>query len=279
MYLFLISLEQALILLPLILGMYLSFKILQVTDLTVDGTYVLGAVVFAKMVNFGVFFALISSLVAGAIVGGIVSYMQRSDVVNDLIVGILASFMLYSINLQILGRPNVSIIGKPTVLSILQMNNWMMLLMIIALVLIVIFIIILNSKLGLFLKAFGYNRKLLTVLGKSPEKYRFIGLITSNALAGLSGSLGAQIGGFADINMGIGIALTSISAIIIGNKLFERLKISGITGNLCSCFLGILLYFLMLNLLLVLGIEPANLKLVFGIALFLILKKMPNKIR
>ena len=104
------ALEQSLIMLPLILGMYISYRILKIIDLTVDGTYVLGAAVFAKFLSFGLFPALILAVIAGSVIGVIVSFMQKNNRVNNLTAGILASFMLYSVNLQIMQR-NISTLG------------------------------------------------------------------------------------------------------------------------------------------------------------------------
>lgn len=88
------ALEQSLIMLPLILGMYISYRILKITDLTVDGTYVLGAAVFARTISLGLFPALIFTVISGGIIGSIVSFMQKNNRINGLIAGILASFML-----------------------------------------------------------------------------------------------------------------------------------------------------------------------------------------
>lgn len=106
------ALEQSLIMLPLILGMYISYRILKITDLTVDGTYVLGAAVFARTISLGLFPALIFAVISGGIIGSMVSFMQKNNRINGLIAGILASFMLYSVNLQIMQRPNISVLGN-----------------------------------------------------------------------------------------------------------------------------------------------------------------------
>ncbi len=119
------ALEQSLIMLPLILGMYISYRVLKITDLTVDGTYVLGAAVFARSLSFGLCPALIFAVISGGIIGSIVSFMQKNNRINGLIAGILASFMLYSVNLQIMQRPNISVFGMPTLLSILDLENWL----------------------------------------------------------------------------------------------------------------------------------------------------------
>ena len=278
MSLFYTSLEQALILLPLVLGMYFSYRILNVTDLTVDGTYVLGAAIFARSISLGLVPALLLSIIAGALVGKVVSYMQRGNVVSSLVVGVLASFMLYSVNLQILGRPNICMLGKPTILSILGLKSWIIPLGIIGILLFLVLFFILSSSLGLKLRAFGHNQKLLAILGKSPERYRLFGLALSNSLAALTGALSAQINGFADINMGLGVALISIGAVVIGGHII-RTSAGNFSAcrELASCFIGILVYFICLNLLLRAGIEPANLKFVLGAVLFFTLRNIHRK--
>ena len=275
MFLFLAALEQALLLLPLVLGMYLSYRVLNVTDLTVDGTYVLGAAVFARFIHLGVFPALLLSILAGLIVGNIVGYMQRDGKVGDLVVGILASFMLYSVNLQVMGRPNISVLGQPTIASIFGLETWSILLVIIACLLMIGLVILLRSRMGLFLRAFGHNQKLLLVLGKPAERYRLLGLAISNALAAFTGAIYTQLNGFADINMGFGVALVSIGAVVIGRHIIVRSQENfNAIREILSCLVGIFLYFMLLNGLLYMGINPANLKFVLGIVLFLSLRNV-----
>jgi putative ABC transport system permease protein len=273
------ALEQALILIPLVLGMYLSYRVLNVTDLTVDGTYVLGAAIFAKTIYLGLFPAMLLSILGGSFVGSIVGLMQRNNIVSDLVVGILASFMLYSVNLRVMERPNLSVLDMANILSMTNQDSWIIPLSIIALLLIIGLIILLGSRLGLLLRSFGQNQKLLYILGKKPENYRILGLIISNSLAALSGSIAAQVNGFADINMGFGIALISIGAVVIGrhiiikqNENFSAMK------EIISCFVGIFIYFTCLSLLLRLGIDPANLKFALGALLFISLRKIHGRI-
>ncbi|MES2214939.1 MAG: ABC transporter permease [Pseudomonadota bacterium] len=275
MGIFLGALEQSLLLLPLVFGIYLSYRILRVTDLTMDGTYILGAAVYARMIDFGPIQAMSLSVLAGGFIGVLVGFMQRHNRVSDLVVGILASFMLYSVNLQVLGRPNISLIGKQTLLTGVTIDNWVTALLIIAVILYLGMVLLLKSKMGLYLRAFGENQKLLHVLGKPAEGYRAFGLSLGNALASLSGALTASVNGFADINMGLGVALIGIGAVVIGGQIlinpsanFHAFK------GLASCFLGILLYFLCLNILLMMGVNPVNLKLILGLILFFSLRSM-----
>jgi putative ABC transport system permease protein len=274
MNIFLAILEQSLTLTPLVFGMYLSYRILRITDLTVDGTYVLGAAIFANTIHLGLMVALLCSIFVGALVGGVVACMQRNNIVNDLIAGVLASFMLYSVNLQVLGRPNVSLLGEPTLLSVFNLEIWSMPFGIVSLLIIISLFFLLTSRFGLHLRAFGHNQKLLGILGKKSENYRLFGLALSNALAAFSGALGAQINGFADINMGFGIALVGIGSVVIGRSLVvKNQEIFSALRELGSCVLGIFLYFSCLSLLLHFGINPVNLKLVLGLVLFLALSK------
>ncbi|WCR57071.1 ABC transporter permease [Rickettsia asembonensis] len=271
------ALEQSLIMLPLILGMYISYRILKITDLTVDGTYVLGAVVFARTISLGLFPALIFAVISGGIIGSIVSFMQKNNRINGLIAGILASFMLYSVNLQIMQRPNISVLGMPTLLSILDLENWLVPLIIINYLIIFAVIILLKGKLGLFLRAFGFNKDLLINLGKPAELYRMLGLSISNGLTALTGTLSAQINGFADINMGFGVALVGIGAIVIGRHILIHANNFNAFKEIFSCFIGILFYFIALSVLLRIGIDPINLKLILGIVLFISLSTVGKK--
>ncbi|HJD64733.1 MAG TPA: ABC transporter permease [Rickettsia endosymbiont of Diachasma alloeum] len=277
MNLLITALEQSLIMLPLILGMYISYRILKITDLTVDGTYVLGAAVFAKSIALGLFPAMILAITAGGIIGSIVSFMQKNNRINGLIAGILASFMLYSVNLKIMQRPNISILGMPSLLALFNTENWLLPLIILNIIVIFAVIILLKKQLGLMLRAFGFNKDLLITLGKPAEVYRTVGLSISNALASLTGSISAQVNGFADINMGFGVALVGIGAIVIGRHILIRNNSFNTVKEIFSCFIGILFYFITLSILLRIGIDPINLKLILGIVLFISLSSMKRE--
>ena len=276
---FTISLEQALLLLPLVFGIYLSYSILKITDLTIDSTYVLGAIVFTRTIHLGVFPAMLFGVLAGVIVGNIVSLMQRNNLVSDLIVGILANFMLYSINLHILGRPNISLLGKPTLISKFDLDSWLIPTLFIVVCVALSLFILLRSNLGLTLRAFGQNQNLLKIMGKPVELYRHIGLSISNGLAALSGILMAQVNGFSDVNMGFGLALIGISAVIIGQRtLLKKAAYFNLKKEILACFFGIFIYFLCINTILRWGIDPINLKLILGIVLFFTMRKIRQKV-
>jgi putative ABC transport system permease protein len=282
------ALQQSFIFIPLTLGIYLSYQLLQVTDLTPDGTFVLGAAIFARMLTsgFNEFTSFIAALIGGALAGIGVALLQRYAKINSLIASILAVFMLYSVNFAVMERPNIGLLNYATVLSNLQNGNTMLFnssLLLFAVLLTVALALLIRSRLGLSLRAFGSNRNLIPKLGNNPTFYLIIGLAISNALAALCGVFTAQINGYADIHMGLGMALTGIGAVVIGCKLvrslFTKSPAFNLKADLIGCFVGTYLYFFMLNLFLKLGLNPIYLKLVLGLmlALFLSTANYTNK--
>jgi putative ABC transport system permease protein len=269
------TLQQTFIFLPLALGVYLSYDILMVTDLTVEGTFVLGAAIFARLATLGCSqtLSIIAGLLGGVITGMLVTVMQRVAKINSLIAGILATFMLYSINFGVMNRPNISLLNSHIFLQHLQdyfPNALTIFLAVFTIIIILLMNLFLRSQTGLYLRAFGSSPHLLKKLGKNPAIYLCIGLSISNMLAALCGIMTAQVDGFADIHMGLGMALTAIGAVVIGKKLVSGLIKSdrfsapiGISG----CLIGAFIYFLILNVFLIMGINPIYLKLFLGLVL------------
>lgn len=276
---FLSTLQQTLIFLPLALGVYLSYEVLNITDLTVEGTFVLGAAIFARLftLGFSQTTSVICALIGGGIIGFCVMLMQRVAKIDSLIAGILATFMLYSINFGVMNQPNISLLNSHLFLQHLQnfnINELIAFLIIFSLILLSVMTIFLHSKTGLYLRAFGHNPKLLKKLGKYPTVYLCLGLVISNIMSALCGLMTAQLDGYADIHMGLGMALTAIGAVVIGKKLitsiFRFKKFNAMIG-LFSSLVGAFIYFLVLNGFLQLGINPIYLKLFLGVILILFL--------
>ena len=159
-----------------------------------------------------------------------------------------------------MGKPNISLIGK-------QIESFNPILINVAIF--VLLTILLSSTFGLLLRAFGQNQQLLYILGKPVELYRACGLIISNMLAAISGVLAAQLNYFADINMGFGVALVGIGAVVIGTHI---LNTTNCMIGLFSCVVGTAIYFGCLNALLAAHIDPVNLKLLLGLVLFMTLR-------
>jgi putative ABC transport system permease protein len=268
-------LQQTLIFYPVVLSLYISYKVLKITDLSADGVYVLGAAAFAKTLIYGPVLATLSAGLCGMLCGIILAYMQRKNHVHPLICSILLTFMLYSVNFEFMGRPNLSLIGSMNLLKLGLFTHWMGILGMINILLSTLIIIVLSSSTGLLMRAFGTQADLLERYGLNSEKYRIIGLAIGSFCTAISGALFAQIHGFVDLNMGVGVALISIGAIMIGQKLIPSRAYSENYSafiELLSAFFGVFCYFALLAGLMQYGIEPVHLKFFIGIVLFLSLR-------
>jgi len=221
--------------------------------------------------------AIVLAVAGGMLIGALVAAMQRITKINSLIAGILATFMLYSVNFGIMGMPNISLLNSHVYLEHLQDYNTLLFnisLWGIVIVLCIAGIFFLHSKLGLYLRAFGSNPNLLHKLGKNPGVYLALGLAVSNGMSALCGVMTAQTDGYADIHMGLGMALTAIGAVVIGKKIvtfiFPGKNFHALLGIL-SCFIGGFIYFLLLNGFLRWGLNPIYIKLFIGamLAIFL----------
>jgi putative tryptophan/tyrosine transport system permease protein len=260
--------EQSLAFLPFALGLFISFHILKIADLTVDGTFVLGAGLYAKLVSMGCVptIALLAALAAGSAAGLGVALIQRGGRVPPLIAGILALFILQSLTLQLMGRPTISLLGSSfsmgLPLSIAAAGALLLLL---------------RSRLGLLMRAFGSNATLLQLMGRSPERYRMAGLAISNGLVALSGVLTAQLHGFADIGMGMGLVLIAIAVVIIGQQLVCRFSEGRFSVEILGCFAGSLLYFSAVHIFVSIGIPPVALKMAIGLSLVVLLMTSRQK--
>lgn len=274
------ALTQTITFLPLALGISISYRALRATDMTLDGSFVLGAGIFAKCITLGfsAYFAAVFALMAGAIAGTMVSFIQRHGKIEPLLAGILASFILISGNLILMGRPNINLLNETTLVSNafamsetlgwLQMCGYCFLFCLMG-------YFMMQTRVGLRLRAFGSNPLLFKRLGYQLENYRTLGFALTNLLAAASGLLTAQIVGYADIGMGLGMTLTGIGAIILGQQLMryflvlDRLRIS---GEFLTCLLGVFIYFLTINGLLRLDINPIYLRLFLGVLLIIFLR-------
>lgn len=276
-------LEQAFIFFPLVCAIYFSYIVLKITDISVDATMVLGAAVTAKLLllNIHPIIATIVAIFAGFTAGGCVAFIQYKDKINDIISGLLMSFILYSINLNIMAQPHLMIMNTTTLVKIFGKTTLIMILNIIT---IVSCILIMRLNLGLKLRGFGENKFLMSKLGYNIELYRFLGLGISGALAAITGSMMSQIYGYADVNMGFGMAITAISAIVIGFQLSKKIpflkdKLSAhhILIEFISCIIGVMSYFSIMHFLIKIEINPINFKLIMAIIIIFFLKIFPIK--
>lgn len=272
--------EQSLLFLPLICAIYFSYIVLKVTDISVDGTLVLGAATTSQLLihNIHPMITVCIAILAGICSGICVAFIQYKNRINDIIAGLLMSFMLYSINLNIMGKPNITTMQHITLLKLFN-GQKLILVLTSSCITITACIIIMYSKLGLKLRGVGENRILMKKLGLNPELYRIVGLSISGGLAALCGSIMSQMYGYSDINMGFGMAITGIGALVIGLHLISRVYFfkqklvnHNIFVEIFGCLIGILFYFSITNLLIILQINPINFKLILALIIILFLK-------
>lgn len=279
------TLTQALTFLPLAVGISISYNILRATDLTLDGSFVLGAAVFARLVTLGFspIFAGIAAVLSGALAGTMVALIQRGGRIDPLLAGVLATFILISGNFIVMGqRPNISLLSQPTLVSHAfaqgELMGWL-LVGTLSIFFCAIAVLVTSSLLGLIWRALGDNPRLLVRLGAPLELYRVLGFAFTNSLAAVAGCLTAQTVGYADIGMGLGMTLTGIGAIILGQQLirpFFKKSIFRASAEFLACFLGVMLYFFSVNTLLRLDVNPIYVKLLLGLILIFFLRAAVN---
>ncbi len=248
--------------------------------MTLDGSFVLGAVIFAKLITSGCSpeLAMLAAVGGGALAGLLVALIQRGGRVDPLLAGVLATFILSSLNLCILVRPNISLLQEITLTSAAfeksEILGWLLTASYITCICGLVFWLM-TTRIGLNLRALGDNPSLLSRLGNNIEMSRIGGFMMTNALAAVSGIFTAQTNGYVDVGMGFGMTLTGIGAIILGHQLFSRLRMKNslrISGECIAALLGVLLYYFSLNTLLYLDIEPVYLKMLLGLLLIFFLR-------
>ncbi|MDO5026680.1 MAG: ABC transporter permease [Tissierellia bacterium] len=267
MNLILTTLEQGLIYALLGTGVYVTFKLLNIADLTVEGTFPMGALITAGLISAGVnpILATIIACLAGMIPGLITGLLTIKLKIDSLLAGILTMTMLYSVNLKINGRSNVPISDAKSVFNMLSTGNAYVDRLIILAIIVLIgkfaLDLFMMTKKGYMLIVTGDNKSLVKSLGQNPDKYMLIGLMISNAYVALSGSLLAQSMKFADIQMGTGIIVIALASVIIGLTSFRNTDLNGST----RAIIGAIIYKIIGTLAIQAGLNPNDLKLINGL--------------
>ena len=262
------TIEQSLIFAIMVLGVYISFRILNFPDMTVDGTFPLGAAISAKLLTLGVnpYLTLLVALVAGAVAGAVTGLIHVKLKVKDLLAGILVMTALYSVNLRVMGKSNIPLFEEDNIFN----TEYSMMITIVVLILISKFLLdyLLKTKFGFALKALGDNENLIVSLGLNEEKYKIYGLMIANAFVAFSGAVLAQYQGFADVGMGTGIIVIGLASIIIGDTLFgKRRRLAGTT----IVIIGSILYRGVIAVTLSMGMDASDLKLITSVIVIIIL--------
>ena len=253
------TLEQSFIFAVMVLGVYVSYKILDFPDMTVDGSFPLGAAVAAASIVKGLnpVLALILAMAAGAAAGFITGMIHVKLRVTNLLAGIIVMTGLYSINLRIMGKSNI-----PLFMSKHLFNGSVSAIIVVAVILLVVKLgidFLLKTKFGFALKALGDNESLIISLGLNEKTLKIYGLMLANSLVALSGAILAQYQGFADVGMGTGTIITGLASIIIGDALFGKKKVIKIS---MMVIFGTIIYRTIIALSLKVGMNASDLKLI-----------------
>jgi putative tryptophan/tyrosine transport system permease protein len=271
-----ISLEQGLAYGLVALGIVITFRILAFPDLTVDGSFPLGAAVVSRLIIegvspiYGIFMAIICGFLAGCCTG----FLNTKLKINSLLAGILMMTMLYSVNLRIMGRSNIQLLTVNTILSPLENLDINRFIPIIAFFFIVVFAIkfltdmFFNTQIGFAMRATGDNEQMIRTLGVNTDHMTVLGIGISNAFVALSGALVAQDQGFSDVGMGIGMIVAGLASIIIGEALFGKKTVQRMTF---AAIVGSVIYKLIISLGLRLGLAPTDLKMATAVMVILAL--------
>lgn len=263
---FLGTMEQGLLWALMVLGVYITFRVLNYADLTVDGSFALGGAVAARLIlgEIDPWAATLVAFLAGGMAGLITGILHTQFKIAPLLSGILSMIALYSVNLRIMGKANISLLRLDTVITGVTRlgveEKWAALVIGIgaAVLAVILLWLFLNTEIGFALRATGDNGQMIRSLGVNTNAMKILGLSMSNALVALSGALVAQYQSFADIGMGIGTIVIGLASVIIGEVIFGA---NSIMRTLAAVVLGSLVYRIVIAFVLQLGLEPTDLRL------------------
>ncbi|MFD1775118.1 ABC transporter permease [Paenibacillus rhizophilus] len=250
------------------LGVYITFRILDFPDLTVDGSFTTGGAIAAVMITHGYapWLATIGALAGGMIAGLCTGLLHTKGKINGLLSGILMMIALYSINLRIMGKPNVSLMGDETLFSSIDPLYVMPIAVIAVKLLMDVF---LRTDLGLALRATGDNSRMIRSFGVNTDSTTMLGISLSNGLVALSGALITQYSTFADSSMGIGMIVIGLASVIIGEAIFGSGSVFRAT---LAVVLGSIVYRIVVALALrVEWLDASDLKLITAIIVIIAL--------
>ncbi len=268
--------QQGLVLSLVTLGVALSFRVLDFPDLTVDGSFALGGAVSATMIAAGhnPVSATAVAIFFGAAAGALTGFLNARMQISRILAGILIMTMLYTVNLRIMGRPNVSLLNVTTLLSPFENSSWPRHLALISFYLVLVFTIkllldlLFRTNYGLLLLATGDNERATLTAGSDPCYYRISGLAIANGLTALAGAILAQSFGFADIGMGLGIIVIGFASLLIGEAILPPRTIFRLT---LAAILGSFVYQVIAAAGLRIGLAPTDLKLATSIMVIVVL--------
>lgn len=263
----------------MVLGVYITYKILDIADLTVDGSFALGGCVCALLVvdkGLDPLLALVLATLAGMIAGAVTGILHTIFDIPAILAGILTQIGLWSVNLRVMGKSNTPLLKVDTIFSKIvdvigmkQSGVSLVIGIIIAILIIAFLYWFFGTELGSALRATGNNENMIRALGVNTKYTKLLALTLSNGLVGLSGALVCQSQKYADIGMGTGAIVIGLAAIVIGEVLMGRLKSFG--SKLSSAVIGSVVYFLIRAIVLQMGMDANDMKLLSAIIVALAL--------
>lgn len=280
------TIAQGLLWALLALGVFITFRILDVADLTVEGSFPMGAAISAVLITMGVnpWLTVLIAGVGGMIAGAVTGWIHTKLKIPALLAGILTMIALYSVNLHIMGKANISLLRMDTVYSAIHsmgISNAVALTIIGVVVTVVVGLFLFwffGTELGTSIRATGVNPQMIRAQGVNTDTMIVLGLLLSNGFVAVSGALIAQSQGFADIGMGVGTIVIGLASVIIGEVLFASSSVvrklfgnSSFVLSLVAVVFGSIIYRIVIAAVLYLGMPPNDLKLFTAILVALAL--------
>lgn len=258
--------SQGLLYSILALGVYITFRVLNFADMTAEGSLTLGASICAVLIVNGVdpILSTIISGVLGSFAGLITAFLHNKLKIQDILSGILTMISLYSINLRIMGKANISLLGKNTVF---YQNSSFIIGLIICSILLLSLNLFFKTQIGLAVRATGDNEQMMRALGANTNLKKTLALMISNFMCATSGALLCQFQGYSDVNMGIGSIVIALASIVIGEAVLNGSFIL----KLVSVVIGSISYRFIIVFVLNLGMNPSDLKLFTSIVAAILL--------
>ncbi len=284
------AISQGLIWGIMALGVYITFRILDMADMTVDGSLATGGAVCVMLIRSGVspILALLAASAVGAVTGLVTALLNTKCGIPAILSGILSQLALYSVNLRIMsGKSNqpvsvdkYNLLVSQRYVRSLSLENPIFFIVILLAILIAFMYWFFGTEKGCSIRATGANKNMARAQGINPDNDIILGLMLSNALVALCGALVAQYQGSSDVNMGRGAIVIGLAAIVIGEGVFGRIK-HNFAGTLIFVVLGAVVYYIVIQITLLFGLNTNDLKLITAIivALFLALPYWKNKVK
>ena len=280
------TIAQGLLWALLALGVFITFRILDVADLTVEGSFPIGAAISAVLITMGVnpWLTVVIAGIGGMVAGAVTGWIHTKLKIPALLAGILTMIALYSVNLHIMGKANISLLRMDTVYSAIHsmgVSNAVALTIIGVVVTVVVGLFLFwffGTELGTSIRATGVNPQMIRAQGVNTDTMIVLGLLLSNGFVAVSGALIAQSQGFADIGMGVGTIVIGLASVIIGEVLFAASSVvrklfgnSSFVLSLVAVVFGSIIYRIVIAAVLYLGMPPNDLKLFTAILVALAL--------